>query len=344
MRLEKVIQFIEALGVDEYRIDGDWVRMCCPLAYWKHHKKVDSNPSFSITINNNGPSVYHCFGCTPSARRLGVLLHVIWLLSGVYPKDAARVLSGQHQEFKRIDSPDFRSRYATDEVDIEPIPSDILDLYPVLHETRGLEALECKRFLESRKISLQTFARFRVRYSPRRRGIVFPFTDLRGNIFYMQIRSRLDKFFYSIDKEAAEKDSKKKLDFQFPDKKSSGVWFGLHLVDWQAPLILTEGPLDALRIAELGHRNVIASGGVNVVKRQVALLSPLQLILGYDADTPGRDAHKRLLEMLPGNIPLYEVDWSRVKKVNGNRCKDGGDLPDKEALAKVIRNAKAIKR
>lgn len=344
MRLEKVIEFVEALGIEEYRVDGDWVRMCCPLAFWRHHKRVDSKPSFSITVNNNGPSVYHCFGCTPAAKRIGTLLHVIWILSGTYPKDAARVLNGQHQEFKRLDTQDFRSRYIGEEADVEPLPSEVLDLYPLLAETRGLEALECKKWMDSRKISLQTFARYRVRYSPRRRGIIFPFTDLSGGIFYLGFRSRLDKTFYSIDKEAAEKELKKILDRDFPSKKSTGVWFGLHLVNWQAPLMLVEGPADALRVAELGFRNVIASGGTMVVKRQIQMLSPLQLVLGYDADAPGRQAHKTLAEMIPGNIPLYEVDWSIIKKRDGSRCKDGGDLPDKESLATVMRKIKPVRK
>ena len=338
MKAEKIIQFLKALGITDAEQSGDWIRIKCPFAEWTH-EYGDRQASFSILASDTSSSFYYCFCCSPKPQPLAGILPKLWLLTGKYPIAAAKVLSGQSVEFSDWkQGSNKKADFDSEIVDVDPLPKKIIRTYPLLHKGKTFEARRCREYLiNERLISEQTITQFGVRYCQHRQTLVFPYTDKKGKIYSLRMRNRKQKSIFSVNKEIAEADSGISLNcFVFPSKRRVGFWFGLHLIDWDAPVILVEGEIDALRLFELGKTNVIASGGTGITRRQLKELSALQLILGYDADKGGQVANEYIKSYLKGSMPLYRLDWTLAKKTNNKPCKDAGDLPDKEALHKVF--------
>jgi 5S rRNA maturation endonuclease (ribonuclease M5) len=133
---------------------------------------------------------------------------------------------------------------------------------------------------------------------------------------------------------------------RFARRTEVGYWFGLHLMDWDKPVILVEGEDDAMRLWALGKPNSMASGGTAITRRQLSEILSLQIILGTDQDKGGNEALKRLRRLLEERAVLYHVNWSLAKKKggkdDGKPCKDSRDLPDEKALIKVFSNIKRL--
>lgn len=90
-----------------------------------------------------------------------------------------------------------------------------------------------------------------------------------------------------------------------------------------------------LRLQSLGYTNTIASCGAKVTQKQLNNIPNNAIILGYDADQAGKDATKRIVELLKNRL-IQVVDWSIVGR------KDAGDLLSKEELEDVLRNRKVL--
>lgn len=347
MKRAVIHKFLRALGIEDAEDSGDWIMMRCPLASVTH-EYGDRRPSFSILVSDEGPSFYYCFGCSPKPQPLGRLVHLLWLITGTYPKRAAQILSSQKNEFiehtqlpRHNDSFDFDRPVGN----TDPLPDWLIRIYRLLSKGKDFESRRCKEYLTNeRMISEATYTRFKVRYCRQRSALVFPFTDKNGSVYSLRMRNRKKKNLFTVNSQIAYEDSnydKEQIDsVSFPSKRDVGFWFGLHLVDWEMPVILVEGELDAMRLFELGKTNVIASGGTGITRRQLKELSAIQIILGYDADKAGHKACEYIRNVFKGQVALYRLDWSIARKVDGTPCKDAGDLPSAQALASVFRNIK----
>jgi len=342
MRKEAVKEFLVALGVDESDIQVSrrgWVQCRCPLAPYTHSGGVDSHPSFGIYADEDKESVYCCFGCSPDPHKLGRLLHNLFVVSGSYPFEAARVLLRHESggESGVVEIKDIWKGGVRDEKEIRPLPARALKRFPLLARATGFEARRCREFLEERGIDRWTQAACRLRYSEYESAVVFPLVDRDGAIFCLRKRSRKKKYFRTVTAEEM-----KLSEDSVPTTGTVGVWFGMHLVDWRRRVILVEGEIDCMRLMSLGLDNVIASATSSVSTAQINALTARIVWMGYDADKAGKLAHKRISEMLGGKTILYELDWSVAKKKDGSPCKDPGDLPDREALNLVLSSVKRL--
>jgi 5S rRNA maturation endonuclease (ribonuclease M5) len=161
------------------------------------------------------------------------------------------------------------------------------------------------------------------------------------------MRLRVKKKMWTVsEKIAAEDCGKEYPKGRFAKRTQVGYWFGLHLMDWDKPVVLVEGEDDAMRLWDLGKPNSMASGGTAVTKRQLSEILSLQIILGTDHDKGGNEALKRLKFLLAERAVLYYVDWSKARRSDGKGglkpCKDSRDLPDEDALIKVFSNIKRL--
>ncbi len=80
-----------------------------------------------------------------------------------------------------------------------------------------------------------------------------------------------------------------------------------------APVILCEGEIDALAIADAGFSNVAALGKGVISKNQVLLLKELGLrecILFMDDDKRGRALQEESRQMLASRMLVHDVQWS----------------------------------
>ncbi len=101
-------------------------------------------------------------------------------------------------------------------------------------------------------------------------------------------------------------------------------------------IIITEGPLDAIKIEMAGFQNVVALLGTSLGEGQITLLRKCNVVrvyLALDNDEPGRKATEYAARILEKNLfDLYTIsvggsrkDWcessiDEIKEVIGNKC------------------------
>lgn len=339
MTRDGIVEFLLQLGVDHDKIDipegRGWVNSPCPMAMYMHGAGLDERPSFGISINDEGSSVYYCFGCTQDARPLSRLLHNMWLMTGDYPHAAADVFVireiHERRRPRKIPTPDWGERH----VPLGPLPQKVLKNYRLLHEAEDFEARRCREWLvEERGVPTWVQNLCRLRYDSDRSAVIFPLTDLNGFVYLLRSRSRKKKAIYTISPTVAGFP-----DMKFPSlKRDRGVWFGMFLADWSQRIMLVEGELDAMRLMALGYMNVIASATSQVTDKQLDALAGDVYILGYDNDKAGDHATRRVVDRLGARCACFRADWGKAHKKNGKPCKDAGDLPNTEELEKVLRS------
>jgi len=336
MRERSIKKFLFSLDCENIETKGEWVKATCPLAPYTHGGGIDTRPSFGVSISPESESVYYCFGCSPIGKRLGKLLHTLWVASGRYPEQAAKIFL--HEEIHALNKKrktTFIEPWVEERKIIRPLPIKVMNLYP--------ELLVKQKFYEDKKIAEWLvkergilpliYNMCRVRFSRDDCAAVFPLTDTTGNIFVLRLRSRKKKNIWT-----ASSDTTGFYDVEFPKLKDVGVWFGMGFADWEMPLLLTEGELDAMRIMSLGFYNTIASATSSVTDEQITAI-PLRssaVFLGYDADKAGEQAHKRIYDRLRGKVPIYELDWNSVGR------NDGGALKNSDELGKVLSRKKSL--
>ena len=338
MQVEAVKRFLRALGADQLDTREHWVNCRCLMAPYTHAGGVDSAPSFGVSISPDGGSVYYCFGCTQTAKPLQWILHNIFVMTGRYPWEAARIFRKEEnhgRSSKKIEIPDV---WSASRVITEPLPYQVLRKFPLLQASSGFESRRCHEWLEdARNIPVWTQHLCRVRYWDDASSLVFPLTDIKGNVFLLRTRSRKKKYIRTVNAQMAG------VDVDFPKLTAAGAWFGMFLIDWSRPVMLVEAEIDALRIISLGFFNVIASATSNVTDAQIDALHTDVLLLGYDDDSAGEHAHMRIIDRVGEKASMFKLKWGLVKNSKGEPCKDGGDLMTPDDLKTVLLSRSPVK-
>jgi len=329
---EHLVKFMLLLGIKQYEIQDTqrgWLQCSCPLAPYTHGGGIDTNPSFGFSVNESGPSVYYCFGCSRQPRILGQLLHRIFLLSDTYPTEAGElyaaceIFEGDDNRLLLNDAWDSKPTKQ-----VMPLPPKVIRKYPLLQMGDDFEAKRCREFLEGRGIPEYMQNAYRVRYSYRDSAVIFPMTDRHGNIFVLRARSRRNKTMWTIGPKQAGFD-----DVVFPKIKEVGCWFGMEFVDWRKPVVLVEGEIDALRLKALRcSYNTIASASSSITESQILALTSRTTITGFDADLAGWNATKIVWERIGDKSLLRQADWGKAGR------KDPGALKSKEEMDLVLSN------
>jgi hypothetical protein len=319
---------LRALDADLVVQDAErgWVNCICPLAPWTHAGGVDTRPSFGISLSNDGPSFFYCFGCMDKPRELIGLIHAIHVLTGGYPWDLAEIYTQHenHDEKKKID---IAVPWERDEMDEpSPLPKKVLTKFPLLQGAKDETAFALRGWMETeRGIPEWVQNMFRLRYDPKRKAVVFPLTDHRGRIYVMRERRLKTKQIWTVTPKISGYP-----DLVFPRLRKVGVWFGMFMVNHREKTMLVEGEFDAMRVAALGYLNVMASATSSVTDSQIGALKSDQIILGYDDDKSGHHAHSRIRDWVGDRATYSVAKWGKVG------CKDGGDLRSREQLMTVL--------
>jgi len=348
MKRDAILAFLQAIGADMSAVkeNKNWVNCRCPLAPFTH-ERGDTIPSFGIAINDGGHSVWQCFGCSPKARRLDKLLTALFVASGAYPFRAARVFS-QNENFiggsRELDLANIvfdawevnhvrKSRLLSDTEKV-PIRGHALRNFPLLQNDDSEIAGRCRYYLSSRGIPSWVQYYLGVRVLPDDPVLLFPLTDHDGNIYTIRARHVYEKKMWTLDETFLEEPPQK--------IKQTGVWFGLHLVNWEMAATLVEGEIDMMSLVSMGYFNSIASATSSVTEEQLENLKGFVYFLGYDSDKSGKRARERVIDYMKDQVALFDLDWAIVKNKKGEPCKDANDVPDKKALRYVYKHAKYI--
>lgn len=193
------------------------------------------------------------------------------------------------------------------------IPLPLLSTFPLLSPSFPQE----HSFLLSRGISLPAYRAFHLRVFPQEHSVVFPYTNILGNVIGLTFRSTVEKKFYG-----------RRIDnVDLPKKGVLGAFFGMERIDITKPVLILEAELDCILAYSYGFTNVLSSGGMGMTRAQAKAIYNRDILLGYDADPAGDLGYNKVSRLLRGK-KIYRVDWSPYK--------DLGEIRDKKIFLEKI--------
>jgi len=313
MKREDVKEFLTLLGCRQIRDSGDWVTASCPLARWTHKSRTDRHPSFGVTVNNHGQSIFKCFTCHQNASTLDALVFSLSTYSKVYRKKASDFLNTNeiYEETSKIEIIDRWGEDRPSKKQIATRDITVLDPYPLLSDPSVPQA--ARDFIIKRGSSIAVSDYFGVRWDREGNAFIFP-SIYRNRVSSIKARRISSKEFW------------------FP---LGGLYlFGWHRLSWDKPVWIVEGEFDLLRLNALGEYNVLCLGGSSISKNLADFLPCHTVVLGFDNDPAGRNAAARFRNLFADVFCINEIDWRDVK--------DGGSVRDRAHLNKIKRFMKTV--
>jgi DNA primase len=245
----------------------------CPLC--KHHKpKLEVN----MSENSKGENPWHCWVCDKKGKKLYQLFKAVEV--------APEVMS----ELKAI------VKYVGPETDIQvetkvTLPKEFKPLTNI--QKSNIMGRHALAYIKSRGITEEDVLKYGIGYCETGRYanmVIIPSYDERGNINYFTGRS--------FEKEPSVK-------YRNPSVSRDIIPFEL-FINWELPLILCEGPFDAIAI----KRNVIPLLGKNIqtkLMKKIVMSSVEKIYIALD-----RDAQKQALDfcerLMQEGKEVYLVD------------------------------------
>lgn len=228
---------------------------------------------------------------------------------------------GEKTERKRSVQFDKREKqYSLPQIDLHPLTDEIIE------------------YFDKRKISKATLEAFKVSATDEGK-IIFPFY-MKGKLTYAKYRNPWKP------KEATETTKKERKEWQEPDAQP--ILFGMDECSYNFPLIVTEGMVDSLSLAEAGIPNAVSvpSGADNF-----DWISPCwefierfnKIILFGDNDEPGQRMVDTIVRRL-GEDRCYVISEYPLRP-DGQAIKDANEalyFLGKEALVDMIDKAEAV--
>jgi DNA primase len=260
------------LGTGKQTARGNYAYHC-PLC--KHHKpKLEVN----MSENSKGENPWHCWVCDKKGKKLYQLFKAVEV--------APEVMS----ELKAI------VKYVGPETDIQvetkvTLPKEFKPLTNI--QKSNIMGRHALAYIKSRGITEEDILKYGIGYCETGRYanmVIIPSYDERGNINYFTGRS--------FEKEPSVK-------YRNPSVSRDIIPFEL-FINWELPLILCEGPFDAIAI----KRNVIPLLGKNIqtkLMKKIVMSSVEKIYIALD-----RDAQKQALDfcerLMQEGKEVYLVD------------------------------------
>lgn len=245
----------------------------CPLC--KHHKpKLEIN----MSENSKGENPWHCWVCDKKGKKLYQLFKVV----EVPPETMA--------ELKAI------VKYVGPETDVQvetkvSLPKEFKPLTNI--QKSNIMGRHALAYIKSRGITEEDILKYGIGYCESGRYanmVIIPSFDEKGNLNYFTGRS--------FEKEPSVK-------YRNPSVSRDIIPFEL-FINWELPLILCEGPFDAIAI----KRNVIPLLGKNIqtkLMKKIVMSSVEKIYIALD-----RDAQKQALDfcekLIQEGKEVYLVD------------------------------------
>lgn len=332
---------------------------CCPF----HHEKT---PSFTVSKNKQ---FYHCFGCGAHGNALSFLMEYDKLEFVEAVEELASLLGLDVPREQSADKKSFKSQASY---------KAKKDLYELMHDIAQLYQQELPKhdvalaYLQQRGLSAEVIQRFGIGFVPDvfdlvlnqfgrskeeqerlfdlgmlkrsergkaydtfRNRVMFPIRDRRGRTIAFGGRVLGDdrpKYLNSSETVTYHKGS-----------ELYGLFEALQANDSPEMLLVVEGYMDVVALAQFGVNYAVASLGTATTPEQIQLAfrSTEQIVCCYDGDRAGRDAAWRALE----NALPYLEDGRQLKFIF---LPDGED-PDtyirqygKEGFEQYIQQAQSL--
>jgi len=297
MKREDLVRVLKAMKVPEIPPRGKNLLIRCPLAPWFHNNKVDHNPSLSILVDPDGPSLFQCFAC----HRKGPLSYLVAL----YDRKSGGVLGAIVDEVQKMEDGDaaakcdriIESAYGVttygslfDQKDEESDPTVVWSEKELARFSK-----ELPDWIYNRGVSQAVCEKFGVLWDPKDKRILFP------------VRRRPDSALVGLSKRTIVPGVEPRYKDGWGFHKGKFL-FGENFVDPKgAPLIVAEGFIDVLHLYTLGFTNAIACMGTQVTTDQIERIRSwsMPVIIAMDGDPAGRQATRLLMKELAGRQPVF---------------------------------------
>lgn len=299
-----------ALDLLGWRTSGSFesrnVLIRCPFAKWLHKRGTDNEPSMAVAPVERGSSPAICNSCGTK----GTLLQIV--------KMAREKGLVAENVFLKVASMEIGQTAGT------PKASSPKEVPKVPEWKEALSRIQWKTvpsYILSRGFTKQTCNEWGLGFDPLLQRTVFTVRDGRGALVGLLSRR-----------------SQQKCKVRYPTYRGwdpSLTLYGEHLASARRghPLILVEGPLDALYVWQTTLYPVVALMGLHLSKERILTLRQLTnhlsqpLILCLDNDEAGRAATDRISRRLKGKITRGVWRPDHPEYAPGAKRKDPPECP-----------------
>ena len=259
------------LGTGKATARNNYAYMC---PFCKHHKpKLEIN----FTENTKGENPWHCWSCDKKGKKLVQIFKAI---------DAPKEKMLELKPFLKAEIGDITT-YASEKLHL---PKEFISL---LNPPASIMAKHAKVYLKKRNITEDDIIKYNLGYCEKgtyANRVILPSYDENGNLNYFTARS-------------FEKDNP--IKYKNPQTSRNIIPFEF-FINWNLPIVLCEGPFDAITI----KRNVIPLLGKNIqssLMKKIVMSSVSKIYIALD-----RDAQKQALnfcqQLMNEGKEVYLVD------------------------------------
>lgn len=147
-------------------------------------------------------------------------------------------------------------------------------------------------YLEKRGVTLETAKKFSIGYDRLEESVVFP-TIVAGKVVALSSRNIHTKAHRVMG------------------RKSLGL-FGQQFLDYEKPIIIVEGQIDAMKAYQLGYENTVAVVGSLISEAQMNTITKFPgVYLGFDNDKTGREANMYYGGIFMRVMPTFVVKYNK---------------------------------
>lgn len=310
MKREHVTELFKKIGVVNTKDNADWKMGACPFAPYTHESGDDKRPSFGISLS--APSFYHCFGCSTKGPLNYLPTALAYYTKKDYTEIRKFILENEDYNLKS-----YEDQSSNTSKKIGAIPDSILDDYTPIS----------KEILDDLAITPETAVKYDLLWDSKEERMLFPIRDNFGRL--VTIRGR----YIGEDTSVLKHKSYTGIHPEGHDAKSFGIWYMMHEpIVPDKPLVLVEGYKDAVLLKQAGVKNVWASLGSSIAKKQMEYLKRVSvpIVLFFDDDEAGRKATQNVAVAMNKLTPLYYIR-------NYYRCNDPADLIKKGKLKLALK-------
>lgn len=286
MHAEKIRQVADLLGVPVKGPQSGWMTLGCPFAPTHHKSGTDRNPSMRVEVRPQGLSRWRCWSCGKGGS-LGEVAVELQVYGYKTQFGELYRLFGEEQDGMGLTVLGASHDGASGPPPV--IPEEYLDA----HKLAWLSPAGYQ-YLIGRGVELGAMQRWELRYDVQRQRVVFPIRDFGGSLRGAQGRTILPGV------------NPKYLHYAYPDEKGPDgkqlgtvyghhFWYGEDKIDFERPLVLVEGPLDAVHV-DTTYQNVLAACGSAVLTQEkLDRIAPVaKVVTFFDPDDAGDVARERI--------------------------------------------------
>jgi len=244
----------------------------CPFC--NHHKpKLEIN----FTDNKNGDNPWHCWACNKKGRKLRSLFKQI--------KASPEYFS----QLKKL----VKSGYEVEEIKTEEKILELPKEFKNLIDSKNIISRHASAYLKRRNINEDDILKYNIgycEYGPYADRIVIPSYNSKGILNYFTSRTFKEDTFQT---------------YKNPDTSRNIIPFEM-FINWDLPIILCEGPFDAIAI----KRNVIPLLGKNIqsnLMKKLVSSKVKKIYIALDTDAI-KQALKFCEELLNEGKEVYLVE------------------------------------